>query len=284
MRHPYWARKRIEALDVETDFVEINHLAFEVRYGSKLFTHTLFSLAFVRQMAVPSIAEVVYAGGKGPSIRNTRKRNNDTLLFFGEFYRHGNSPQGQKVAEQLNRIHARFPISNDQNLYTLATLMCEPIRMSYFLTGKNIFSAKETRALYLFWKMIAEMLNITDIPKDEHAMYQFYLDYEKKHFGNTEGGSKVVECLADEFAERWFPKFMHSYARKVYISLFDERLLSTFGLPKSPWLIRTAVLLRLRFQLTFLFQVLPDPKDRSIIDLFNSDYEAYHISKAGPKA
>jgi len=283
MRHPYWARKRIAELDVETDFVEINHLAFEVRYGSKLFTHTLFSLAFVRQMAVPAIANVVYRGGKGPSVTGTRKRNNDTLLFFGEFYRHGNSPEGLKVAEQLNRIHSRFPITNDLNLYTLATLMCEPIRMSHFLTGKNIFSQKETRALYLFWKMVAEMLNITDIPEDEHAMYRFYLDYEKQHFGNTEGGQKVMECLAAEFAERWFPKLMHSYAKKVYISLFDDHLLQTYGLTKPPWIIRTMVLLRLRIQLTFLFKVMPDSKDRSIIDHFKDDYKQYDIGKAGPR-
>lgn len=282
MRHPYWARKRIEELDAETDFVEINHLAFEVRYGSKLFTHTLFSLAFVRQMAIPSIANVVYRGGKGPSVTATRKRNNDTLLFFGEFYRHGNSPEGQKVAEQLNRIHSRFPITNDLNLYTLATLMCEPIRMSHFLTGKNIFSQKETRALYLFWKMVAEMLNITDIPEDEHAMYRFYLDYEKQHFGYTEGGRKVMECLADEFAERWFPKLLHGFARNVYISLFDDHLLETYGLTKPPRFIRAMVRLRLRFQLAFLFKVMPDSKDRSIIDHFKDDYKQYDIAKAGP--
>jgi len=282
MRYPYWARKRIAELDVEKDFVEINHLAFEVRFGSKLFTHTLFSLAFARQMAVPSIANVVYGNGNGPSIQNTRKRNNDTLLFFGEFYRHGNSPEGMKVAEQLNRIHSRFPISNNQNLYTLATLMCEPIRMSLFLTGKNIFSQKETRSLYLFWKMVAEMLHITDIPKDEHAMYAFYLDYEKQHFGYTDGGHEVLNCLIQEFADRWFPKFMHPFAKQVYLSLFDDHLLETYRLKKPSLLIRTAVRTRLRFQLAFLFQVLPDPKERSIIDLFNEDYRDYHIRKAGP--
>ncbi len=282
MRHPYWARKRITELDVEKDFLEINHLAFEVRFGSKLFTHALFSVAFARQMAVPSIAEVVYRNGKGPSITNTRKRNNDTLLFFGEFYRHGNSEAGRKVAEQLNRIHSRFPIDNDQNLYTLATLMCEPIRMSRFLTGKNIFSQKETRALYLFWKMVAEMLHITGIPEDEHAMYRFYENYENEHFGYTEAGANVLEALANEFAERWFPKFAAPFAKQVFFSLFDDYLLNTYRLPSPPLLIRTMVRARLRFQLAFLFQVLPDPADRNIIDLFSEGYQEYHISKAGP--
>ncbi len=282
MRHPYWARKRIAELDVEKDFVEINHLAFEVRFGSKLFTHALFSVAFARQMAVPSIAKVVNRGGKGPSITDTRKRNNDTLLFFGEFYRHGNSPEGRKVADQLNRIHSRFPIDSEQNLYTLATLMCEPIRMSRFLTGKNIFSPKETRALYLFWKMVAEMLLITDIPEDEHAMYRFYEEYERKHFTYSEAGKQVLNALSNEFADRWFPKFAALFAKQVFLSLFDDHLLKTYRLPAPPLLIRTMVRARLRFQLAFLFQVLPDPAERNIIDLFSEDYSDYHILKAGP--
>ena len=58
----------------------------EVRYGTPLFTHSIFSVAFARQAAVPSIAKVLYRGGKGGIITNTRKRNNDTLIFFGEFY------------------------------------------------------------------------------------------------------------------------------------------------------------------------------------------------------
>ena len=56
--NPYWARKRIAALDAEKDAHEIAHLAFEVRYGTPLFTHSIFSVAFARQAAVPSIAKV----------------------------------------------------------------------------------------------------------------------------------------------------------------------------------------------------------------------------------
>ncbi|MFM2307775.1 MAG: hypothetical protein RLZZ367_2444, partial [Bacteroidota bacterium] len=99
--NPYWARKRIAALDAEKDAHEISHLAFEVRYGTPLFTHSIFSVAFARQAAVPSIAKVLYRNGKGGIITNTRKRNNDTLIFFGEFYKHGVNPEGRKAIELL---------------------------------------------------------------------------------------------------------------------------------------------------------------------------------------
>lgn len=280
--NPYWARKRIAALDAEKDFQEINHLAFEVRYATPIFTHSLFSVAFARQAAVPSIAEVLYRGGKGGIVTNARKRNNDTLLFFGEFFRHGSSEEGRKVAEQLNRIHAHFPINNEQNLYTLATLMCEPLRMSMFLTGKTIFNKKETRALYLFWKMVGEMLLIQDFPVNESAAMTFYENFEQQNFAYSDAGKAVVESLADEFATRWYPKWMKQWGRNVYFALFDDLLLDTFRLPKPPAYITASVRWYLWFYLMVWVRIMPDPDERSIVDTFSGDYKNYHISKVGP--
>ncbi|MBL7779008.1 MAG: DUF2236 domain-containing protein [Chitinophagales bacterium] len=282
--NPYWARKLIAELDAEKDFKEINHLAFEVRYATPIFTHSLFSVAFARQAAVPSIAEVLYRGGKGGIITNARKRNNDTLLFFGEFFRHGNNEKGQKVADQLNRIHAHFPINNEQNLYTLATLMCEPLRMSEFLTGKNIFSKKETRALFLFWRMVGDMLQIKDFPADENAAMNFYEKFEQKHFAYTDAGRAVVESLADEFASRWYPTWMKPLGRNVYFALFDDLLLNTFRLSKPPAFITYSVRAYLWFYLMLWVHLLPDPDDRSIIDTFKEEYKDYHIRNVGPKS
>lgn len=282
--NPYWARKRIAVLDAEKDFKEINHLAFEVRYATPIFTHSLFSVAFARQAAVPSIAEVLYRGGKGGIITNARKRNNDTLLFFGEFFRHGNNKEGQKVAEQLNRIHAHFPINNEQNLYTLATLMCEPLRMSEFLTGKNIFSKKETRALFLFWRMVGVMLQIKDFPADENAAMNFYEKFEQQNFAYSDAGKAVVESLADEFATRWYPGWMKQIGRNIYFALFDDLLLNTFHLPKPPAFITYSVRAYLWFYLMVWVRFMPDSGDRSIIDTFKEEYKDYHIRKVGPKS
>ncbi len=283
--NPYWARKRIAELDTETDFKEIHHLAFEVRYATPIFTHSLFSVAFARQAAVPSIAEVLYRNGKGGIITNARKRNNDTLLFFGEFFKHGNSEQGRKIAAQLNAIHAHFPISNEQNLYTLATLICEPVRMSVFLTGSNIFSAKETRAIYLFWKMMSGLLNIHSIPEDENLMLDFYSKFESENFAYSDAGKAVVNALADEFASRWYPAWLSQTGRYVFFSLFDDLLLQTFKINPPPVSIRIAVRAYLWFYLKVWVQALPDPNDRSIVDVFKVQYGSnYSIEKVGPFA
>jgi hypothetical protein len=181
--NPFWARKRIAQLDPEKDAHEVSHLAFEVRYGTPLFTHSIFSVAFARQAAIPSIAKVLYRGGRGGIITNTRKRNNDTLLFFGEFYKHGTTGEGRLAIELLNKIHSHFPITNEENLYTLATIVCEPRRMGMFLANRDLFTKKEFRAVYNFWKQLCTLMNIHSIPATEEAMYTWYEKFEQEHYG-----------------------------------------------------------------------------------------------------
>jgi hypothetical protein len=282
--NPFWARRRIDKLDAEKDAHAISHLAFEVRYATPLFTHSIFSVAFARQAAVPSIAKVLYRNGKGGIVTNPRKRNNDTLLFFGEFYKHGDTEDGRKAIELLNHIHSHFRITNEENLYTLATIVCEPKRLGVFLASKDLFSKKEFRALYNFWKRMCELMYIHSIPADEGSMYEWYEKFEKENYGYTEEGRRVVEALAGEFAERWYPSFMKYPGTQYFYSLFDDFLLNTLQIPKPHFIYRYGVKIYMWVQLRILFQILPDPKDRSIIDYYKGDYPDYDISKVGPMA
>lgn len=280
--NPFWARKKIDSLDADKNAHEIAHLAFEVRYGTPLFTHSIFSVAFARQAAVPSIARVLYRGGKGGIITNTRKRNNDTLLFFGEFYKHGNTASGREAIKLLNFIHSHFQITNEENLYTFATIVCESKRMGIFLANKDLFSKKEFKALYNFWKELCTLMHIHSMPENESALFLWYEDFERKNYSYTEEGRKVVEALATEFAERWYPSFMKYHGTQYYYSLFDDFLLETLRIPKPHFVYRYAVKIYMWIQLRIIFQFLPDSSDRNVLDYYTSDYPDYHISKVGP--
>lgn len=280
--NPYWARKRIAALDAENDAHEISHLAFEVRYGTPLFTHSIFSVAFARQAAVPAIAKVLYRGGRGSIMTNTKKRNNDTLIFFGEFYKNGFNEQGLEAIRLLNFIHSHFPISNEENLYTMATIVCEPIRLGRFLSNKNLFSKKEFRALFNFWEGICTRMSIQAIPENETAMYRWYENFEQQHYGFSPEGKKIVEALALEFAERWYPAAMKYQGTQYYYSLFDDYLLQALQIPKPNLFYRFAVKSYMWTQLRILFQILPDADNRHILDYYTGDYPEYHIAKVGP--
>ena len=281
MPHPLWARKRLAQLHPDRDARELLHLTFEVRFGQPDFIHSMFSLAFARQAAVPEIAQVLYRGGQGQIITNARKRNNDTLLFFGELFRHGTSPEGLKVIERMNQIHAHMPITNELNLYTLATLVCEPRRVGRQLTGMEFITDAQFRALYVFWTDVGRHMGIADIPANEHLFYAWYEDFERQHYAHTVAGEAIARALAQEFASRWFPKPLWHIGRQFYFALFDNQLLETFHLKKPAGIYHKLVWLRVNGYLRLLAPLLPDPPDRSLCDHFGRDYRPYSFDMVG---
>jgi len=284
LRDPYWARREIERLDPEHDARRIVHLSFEVRYGPPVFVYLLFSLAFARQVAIPDIARVLWRGGRGDIVSQTRKRNQDTLLFFGQFFRHWDDEPGQRAAEQLRRMHARFPIHNDLNLYTLATLCCEPQRVAERMAGRNIFSRNETRAMYVFWGRIGELLGITDIPADEFALRRWMDTYEAEHYATTADGIGVVRALASDVGALLMPASLGSVGEHIFYSTFDEPLRHVHEVPTTSPLLRGLVSAGTWSYLRGLSRWLPDPDERDLIGAFGQDYGGqFDLRRVGPK-
>ena len=159
-----WARDEIAALHPERDADRIVHLLFEVRFGDPYFVTAGHAITFARQAAVPSIAAILDRGGRGDSVVDPRKRYDDTMLFFGELYRLGaHSEGGRRVLERLNAIHSRFPISDDDMRYTLATIVFEPVRLAE-AAGEPGYSAHEVCAIFTFWREAARTMQMAEIP------------------------------------------------------------------------------------------------------------------------
>ena len=264
--HPRWARNEIAALDPDIDARRITQLSFEARVRSPLLVHAMFSLAFARQVAVPEIAEILYRDGRGLIMRNPRRRNAETLVRFGELFHHGVAGGG--TIERISRAHRPYPITNDLNLYTLATLACEPRRVSRRLLGRDFFSAQEVQAHHSFWRQVGEALGITDIPAGPDQFMAFFEDFERRRYAPTVAGRAVTQTLADEFAARWFPRGAAGPARSAFYALFDERLLATHGLRTD----RFAPLARagIRGYLNALV-VIPDGRPLNVAEYFRAD-------------
>jgi hypothetical protein len=75
----YSLKRRIAALDPEKDHEEVARLTLEVLYGDPIAVHAGLLIGFSRQVAVPSIARVIYRGGGGETLRDVGRRNDDTL-------------------------------------------------------------------------------------------------------------------------------------------------------------------------------------------------------------
>ncbi|HET8729521.1 MAG TPA: oxygenase MpaB family protein [Moraxellaceae bacterium] len=283
LHHPFWARREIERLDPVRDCRRIAHLLLEVRFGDPRFVHPMFSVAFSRQVAIPAIARVLYRGGSGLIMKETARRNDDTLVFFGLLLRHGNSPEGMKVVERMNRMHARYPIPNELNLYTLSTLACLPQRLGRQFTGRDIFTGHESLALYHFWRQVGEMMEIQDIPASPGAMLQWMLDFEATEYGYTPDGQAVTRALAREYAERWFPSAMRAVGERAFLALFDDRLLTTHRLPAPSALDGRIVQAAVR-GFVLGCTVLPDPAERDLLLSFGSHYDpSLGVDRVGPQ-
>lgn len=283
IRHPYWARRELDRLDPARDCRRMAHLLLEVRYGEPRFIHPMFALAFSRQVAIPAIARILYRDGKGIIMSQTARRNDDTLVFFGLLLRHGNSPEGMRVVERMNRMHARYPIPNELNLYTLSTLACLPQRLGRQFTGRDLFDEREAEAVYRFWLMVGEMMGIRDIPGSPAAMLRWMLDFEAAEYGATRDGHEVTMALAREYAERWYPKPLQGAGQRVFFALFDDHLRETHRVP-APTAVEQALVRTAVRAFVLGRQVLPDPDERDLLDMFGQAYSrAPAVEQVGPQ-
>lgn len=222
--------RRIAALDPVRDNEEVAHLSVEVRYGDAFFVHAAYLVAFTRQVAVPSIARIVYRTGTGDLMKDVRRRNDHTLVFFGEMLRHGHtSERGRAAIDRMEQIHSRFGITDDDKLYTLGSLAFEGERILGLL-GIDRFTATEVTGLYHFWRGVGERMGLT-VPATREAFLQWVHDYETAHYGYTEGGRALVDQLFADWRQRWFPGPLQRLADPVLLTLLDEPLRAAHRLP-----------------------------------------------------
>lgn len=225
-----WARAEIERLDPDADAERIVHLTTHVRFSAPLLVSAAYSVSFMRQAAVPAIAEVLDRGGRGAIVTNARARNDRTIALFGRLYASGwSSREGREVLEHLRRVHARLPTGNDEMLYTLATVMFEPLRLDAFV-GARAFTRNEQHALFRFWQDAGALMGVRDIPPDEHALTAWMLAYERQEYRYTEAGRRIADAVMEDFAARWFSSVAHFGARQLLIALADRRLARTHRL------------------------------------------------------
>ncbi|MCI0439654.1 MAG: DUF2236 domain-containing protein [Chloroflexi bacterium] len=208
--------------------------------------------AFYRTFAVPSIGGLLHRTGEFE--KRTQKRYDDTKLIISEIVEHGyDSERGRQAIRQLNRIHGRYAISNEDFLYVLSTLVFEPIRwMARFAYRPMV--EHEKLALFYFWREVGRRMNIKAIPEDIEGFELFNLDYERARFHRTDAGHGVASATRDMFLGWFLPRFLRPLGRPFIYAIMDDRLLEASGFSKPPPGLRGLVhgLLRLRSRLTRL--------------------------------
>lgn len=274
MRDLFWARKELATLDPVRDARRYAQITFETRFGQPMFIHALFSAAFAFNMGDPKIAAVLYRDGSGTIIKHTRQRNFETLVFFGLIYQHGDDAEGQKIIAKMSNIHKHFNISNDLFLYTLSTLACLPRRISDRFAGEHGLTKDELESQFQLWRRVGELMGIKDIPASQDAFLAWMIDYERRHFSPTPAATMVIAALAQEWAEYWYPKPLQAWGEGLFYALIDPELRTQLNLrePSEAQTLAAKVAVR-----SFIrgVRLLPDPKERSLVERFGKALKAH---------
>jgi hypothetical protein len=233
--------REIRRLDPVADHSRIVYLdtCFEFPWDT---TRSL-ELALFRTFAVPSVAAVLDSSGE--FARAAQKRYDDTDLILSTIVEAGyESEEGKRAIRQMNRIHGRFEISNDDFLYVLSSFVFEPIRWNARFGWRPLIEA-EKLATFEFWREVGRRMAIKEIPESYAALERYNEEYERRHFRRTEQAEHVGRATRDMFLA-WFPWLPKRLGATAIYALMDDRLLDAFGFPHPPRGVRRLVETSLR--------------------------------------
>ena len=234
---PHAALQEILTLDPERDHLRIVYLMtfFEFPWDT---TRSL-EVALFRTFGGPETSAVLAQTGE--MTQRPQKRYDDTDLMLSEILEHGyDSERGRAALRRMNRLHGRFPISNDAFLYVLSTFIYEPIRWIDRFAWRPT-TQHEKLALFHYWREIGRRMNIKNIPTDYEAFMGFNEQYERANFAYSEANARVAGSNRTMFLGWFMPKFLHPLGAPFLHALFDDQLLDAFGFAKPAPLLRRLV-------------------------------------------
>jgi len=192
--------REIRGLDPVADHRRIVYLdaCFEFPWDT---TRSL-ELALFRTFASPSVAARLDATGEFS--RAAQKRYDDTDLILSTIVEAGyDSEDGKRAIRQMNRIHGRFEISNEDFLYVLSSFIFEPIRWNARFGWRPLIET-EKLATFEFWREVGRRMAIKDIPESYEELERFNEEYERREFRRTDEAERVGAATRDMFLD-WFP-------------------------------------------------------------------------------
>ncbi|TDC99943.1 DUF2236 domain-containing protein [Saccharopolyspora terrae] len=271
--------QQILALDPDRDHYEIFRLLLVYEFPWDI-TKAL-ELALFRTYAVPSIGGLLDRTGE--LTQRPQKRYDDTrLILFEIFYWGANSDRGLRALDQLNAIHSRFRISNDDYLYTLATFVVTPVRwIEQF--GWRRLHPNEVRALTNSMRYLGQGMHISDIPETYDEFAKLLNDYERDQFAVDHGGRRVADATLKLFTS-WYPRPIAPVLKHAAKAAMDPPLLAALRYPKPSATARKIAhwALYVRAQLLRVGPTRPD--SRPVLPVSLSYPNGYEIEELGPRS
>ena len=233
--------REIRRLDPVADHRRIVYL--DACFEFPLDTTRSLELALFRTFASPSIAALLDSTGEFG--RAAQKRYDDTDLILSTIVEAGyDSEEGKRAIRQMNRIHGRFEIPNEDFLYVLSSFVFEPIRWNARFGWRPLIETEKLASLE-YWREVGRRMAIKEIPASYEELERLNEEYERRHFRRTEPSERVGGATRDMFLA-WFPGLPKRFGAQAIYALMDEPLLDAFGFPRPPRALRATVETALR--------------------------------------
>ncbi len=205
------------------------------------------NLAFCRTFAVPRIAALLARTGeieRGPD-----KRALDTGLFMYELIDYGlGHPRGREVVRALNRMHRRWPISNEDYLYVLSAFVVVPTRWIDAHAWRPT-TAVERHATAEFYRGLGRRMHVEELPTSYGEFVAYFDSFERQHVGYSAAGARQMAATQRVFRDR-LPGPLKPFAALLTRALPSDDLNLALGLgaasPLERRLIKAALRARAR--------------------------------------
>jgi hypothetical protein len=254
-------RRAIAALDADRDHEEIVRElgAYEFPWD----TETALSLALFRTFAVPSIARILASTGE--FTERARKRYDDTELLLAEIGEHGyDSDRGRTAVRRINRMHAAYPIRDEDLAYVLSTFVLEPDRFNARY-GWRRSTEHERAATWRYWRELGARLGVRDLPATMDAFDRWNRAFEAAEFAFDPANREVADATLEMYLRDVYrvPGWAVPAGRSVALALLDPPVLDALGYEPPPPAVRWAVDRALRARASALRWLFP-PRRRPV--------------------
>ena len=237
MKRAHRNRDLIAQLDPERDYERIYQRT--VLYDFPTDARVGLNLAFYRIFAIPHMAQLLVDTGE--MLGRPTKRAYDTGLIMYEIITNGlDHPRGREMVALINRAHRPWPISSDDYRYVLAAFIVVPLRW-IDRRGWRPLLPHEYDASCLFYRHLADLMNIPNPPETYHDAEQLLDNYEREHLAPSDAGRRLMDATQD-IVVRKLPRPTKRFGPALTAALLDQpRLGAAIGLPPPNPALRVAV-------------------------------------------
>lgn len=268
-----WIAKRMKQLDPETDYDEIWKLSTAYR-PNDFVMNLIYTVTFPHFFITQHGAEPLVDGGSGKIIKNADQRVDDTSWKMQTWFHYGSTHERtKKNVESINKLHEfyakKYPGNFNHNEDYIYTLCYEAAGMHRLMQriGLPGLSEKEQKASVKFWSNMARLFRNPetgenfDFPSTFAGILEYMYNYEKKSIESPshDAGNVAMRAILDQFANRYFPKFLHGFAHAWIISLYPDHIITFYKLKRPPSLFLKAFRFGTKAMFWFGEKVAPDP-------------------------